>query len=140
MGLDSANVRQPRGGKVTGRVVDVGNCAADHQMIRRLVEGSLGAQSVAVHGWQDLEQALQADPPRLVLVNRVLDRDGGDGLDIIRRMKSDSRWSTVPVMLITNYTDYQRHAEQLGAEPGFGKSQLGTSETLERIRRCLQRD
>jgi CheY-like chemotaxis protein len=73
----------------------------------------------------------------LVLVNRLLDRDGSQGLDIIRKIKSHPDLSVVPVMMLTDYPEHQQRAVEAGAEPGFGKSELHSPETLDKLRRFL---
>ncbi|WP_235934992.1 response regulator [Candidatus Laterigemmans baculatus] len=65
----------------------------------------------------------------LVLVNRKLDRDYSDGLDVIRQIKSDDQLSDVPVMLVTNYEEHQQAAVAVGAVAGFGKLALSDPQT-----------
>jgi len=119
------------------RVLDVGNCSPDHFAIRRLIEGRFDAQVLQADDWPQTLAQLQAGPIDLVLVNRKLDIDYSDGLDIIRQIKSDASWQHLPVMLISNYPDQQEIAIQAGAVPGFGKSSLGASETLTRLEQVL---
>ncbi len=52
-------------------------------------------------------------------------------------MKADERLAAVPVMLLTNFADYQDAAVKLGAERGFGKSEYAQPDTLERLRQFL---
>lgn len=119
------------------RVLDVGNCVPDHAAIRRLVEENFGAQVVQAHGPDDAVAALVTEKFDLVLVNRKLDRDDSDGIEVIRRIKSDSRTSAVPVMLITNYSEHQDRAVGLGAMRGFGKLELDQPDTLDKLRPLL---
>ena len=74
----------------------------------------------------------------LVLVNRKLDIDYSDGMNVIRLLKADSKSSHVPVMLITNYPDHQDAAEEIGAVRGFGKLEFGKPETRERLAAILE--
>jgi CheY-like chemotaxis protein len=120
------------------RVLDVGQCVPDHAAIRSLAERRFGAQVV---GADDLEQTLAALGEGLfdlILVNRKLDVDYSDGLEIVRRLKADPRWAGIPVMLVTNYPEYQQQAVALGAEPGFGKAQLSSPATLEKLAKFLR--
>lgn len=73
----------------------------------------------------------------LVLVNRKLDIDYSNGLDVVRRIKADQGLADTPVMLITNYPQYQDEAVQAGAEPGFGKLQLDQPGTVDALRAFL---
>src|SRR5947209_2532469 len=100
------------------RVLDVGQCSPDHASIRRLIEGNFEAEVVAAHGWDDARAQLERGDVALVLVNRKLDADYSDGLDIIKGLKADPQLAAVPVMLVTNYPEHQQAAVALGAEPG----------------------
>ena len=74
-----------------------------------------------------------------MLVNRVLDLDGSSGLELIQRLKEDPEESlkATPVMLVSDYPEAQQMAVELGAEPGFGKSELQSPATLDRLRALL---
>jgi CheY-like chemotaxis protein len=73
----------------------------------------------------------------LVLVNRKLDRDDSEGLDIVKSIKADPRLAAVPVMLITNYAEHQETAVAAGAEYGFGKKELNNDATRGKLQRIL---
>jgi CheY-like chemotaxis protein len=119
------------------RVLDVGNCGVDHAAIRRLLGGHFAAEVVQNHSQLEALASLRREQFDLVLVNRVFDRDGSDGLELIRAIKADSDLADVPVMLITNYEQHQRRAVEAGALPGFGKAELGDPETKERLAAIL---
>jgi CheY-like chemotaxis protein len=119
------------------RVLDVGNCVPDHAAIRGLLEGTFGAEVVQAHGPDDTLAALRQGGFDLVLVNRKLDQDYSDGLEIIKAIKADAALARTPVMLITNYEDHQAAAIAAGAEPGFGKLSLRTEETINRLGKLL---
>ena len=110
-------------------VLDIGNCSPDHAAIRALVEREFDARIVQAHGLDDALETLNHETVSLVMVNRKLDRDYSDGIEIIRQIKQDAQLKDVPVMLITNYPEHQEAAVSLGALPGFGKLALGTPET-----------
>lgn len=119
------------------RVLDVGNCVPDHSAIRHLLEGTFGAQVDQAHQWPDAEQALRSQAYDLVLINRKLDIDYSDGLDILKRIKADAALRTAPVMLITNYPDHQAAAVAEGALLGFGKLELNSPQTREKLSAVL---
>lgn len=73
----------------------------------------------------------------LVLVNRKLDIDYSDGLEIIKAIKSHQQFGKIPVMLVSNLEDYQAEAVAAGAEYGFGKLALASPETHTRIRKVF---
>jgi two-component system chemotaxis response regulator CheY len=118
-------------------VLSVGQCGADHGGITRALWQAFGAEVVAAHGADEALQALRHGEYALVLVNRVLDADGSAGMDVVRAMKEDEALRRVPVMLVSNYEDAQAEAVSAGAEPGFGKAELGRPEMLERVRPLL---
>jgi CheY-like chemotaxis protein len=118
---------------MTKRVLDVGNCVPDHASIRSLIENHFDAKVVQAHGPDEALATLRRGAIDLVLVNRKLDRDYTDGLDIIKRIKADAELAATPCMLITNHADQQALAVQAGAELGFGKLELGKPETRARL-------
>jgi two-component system, chemotaxis family, chemotaxis protein CheY len=119
------------------RVLDVGNCVPDHAAIRTMLENKFQADVVQADGLSDALAVLRKEPFDLVLVNRKLDQDYSDGLDVIKQIKADTQFSTVPCMLITNYADQQGVAVAVGAEYGFGKKELYADETQSRLAKFL---
>jgi two-component system chemotaxis response regulator CheY len=120
------------------RVLSIGQCAADHAAISRLLEREFSAQ---VERADDARSALakaREGAFDLVLVNRVLDLDGDDGLPIVREFKADPALADMPVMLVTNYAEHQARAVAAGAEPGFGKAALNSPATLDQLSRFLR--
>jgi CheY-like chemotaxis protein len=115
------------------RVLDVGNCSADHARISVWLKRTFRAEVVRAHGPADALAALRDRPFDLVLVNRLLDRDGSEGLEIIQTIKATPELAAVPVMLITNYPEHQERAVAAGAELGFGKAELGTAEAQQKL-------
>jgi CheY-like chemotaxis protein len=81
--------------------------------------------------------ALKREKVDLVLVNRKLDADYSDGLEIIKQIKADPELASTPCMLVTNYHDQQQLAVEAGAVPGFGKMQYSEPETLQRLKQVL---
>ncbi len=87
-------------------------------------------------GEETLAQIAQEDFA-LVFINRKLDRDYSDGLEIIRQIKADPQLASTRVMLISNYSEHQELAIAAGAEHGFGKLEIGNPETVDRLRPFL---
>ena len=109
---------------MTKRVLAVGNCSFDHGNIRSMIERQFNATTDRAHSATDALTALQSTHYDLVLINRKLERDGSDGIEIIRAMKADPQTIDVPVMMITNFPDHQEQAIRAGALIGFGKARL----------------
>ena len=73
----------------------------------------------------------------VVLVNRKLDADYSDGLEIVKSIKADPDLASMPVMLVSNFADAQTEAIQCGAEQGFGKSELDSPDVVKRLGKFL---
>ncbi|HYW80014.1 MAG TPA: response regulator, partial [Thermoguttaceae bacterium] len=73
----------------------------------------------------------------LVLVNRRIEDDNSDGLAVIEQIKADPHLAETPVMMLSNYAEAQAAALAAGAEPGFGKAELGHPATVEKLGRFL---
>jgi len=119
------------------KVLSLGQCAADHASIAGLLRRHFDVQVDEADTFADAESQLSLGHYDLVLVNRVLDRDGEEGLDFIARIKAQTDLHQLPVMLVSNYQDAQDQAIARGALPGFGKSSLGSTKTLNRLRDVL---
>lgn len=118
-------------------VLDVGNCSLDHGTLTRLLESNFEVQVLRTHGMGDTLDVLRSQTVDLVLVNRIMDRDGSSGLALIQKLKADAALAAVPVMMMSNYPDAQQAAIQAGAEPGFGKAALRDTATLDRLQKYL---
>ena len=105
-------------------VLDVGNCAFDHAQIKSMIEREFDAVVLQAHGAEDALSTLRTEQVHLVLVNRISDRDQTDGIEIIKRIKSDPDLLATHAVLITNYPEYQEKAVEAGAHRGFGKADL----------------
>lgn len=119
------------------RVLDVGNCNPDHAAIRRMLESSFHVSVDRAYVLDDAIEAVLKNDYALVLVNRHLDRDGTEGMEVIRRIKGDDRTKHIPVMLVSNYSDAQAAAVEAGAIRGFGKAGLNSDATLSRLGEIL---
>jgi len=119
------------------RVLSVGQCAADHYGISLTLRQAFGAEIEPASTQAEALRLLRQEPFAVVLVNRIFDADGDSGVDLIRRVKADEGLRTTPVLLISNYADAQNEAAEAGAEPGFGKAELGRPEMLDIVRPFL---
>ena len=121
----------------TLRVLDVGQCDYDHGRISTLLRSRFGAEVVRVHSATEAFDRLRGEAFDLVLVNRVFDRTAEEGLDLIRKAKADAKTSAVPVMLVSNFPEFQAEAVAAGAIPGFGKAALAEDATSARLEKAL---
>lgn len=122
---------------MTKTVLDIGNCDPDHATIKSMISSRYDANVLRAHQQKDALELLNENDLHLILINRKLDIDYTDGVEILKFLKSDAATKDIPVMLITNYPDHQEQAVALGAEYGFGKLQYGDPETHQRLSRVL---
>lgn len=115
---------------MTRQVLSVGQCGPDQAAINRFLKGNFDVAVTTVDTGPEAVDAIRKQTFDLVLLNRKLDIDYSDGLEILRVLKADPDLQTVPVMLVTNYPEYQAQAVAAGAEHGFGKQELGRSDTV----------
>ncbi len=118
-------------------VLDVGNCGPDHGAIKRMLQTNFNATVLQSHGLDDTLQILRTKKVDLVLINRKLDQDYSDGVEILKQIKADSAIAAVPVMIITNYEEHQNNAVALGAVYGFGKLEINSAATKEKLSKLL---
>lgn len=115
------------------QVLDVGNCGYDHSSLKSLIERNFDAKVLQSHGPADTLKMLREQTFALIVINRKLDRDHADGIELMKTIKADEQLSQTPVMLLSNYEDAQAAAEEAGAVPGFGKLALGKESTLKKL-------
>jgi CheY-like chemotaxis protein len=121
------------------RVLDVGQCGPDHFAIRSYLTRNFDCEVVQVHDAEGALAELRDGEFHLVLVNRKLDMDYSDGVDVVRALKADPRAANVPVMLVTNYPEHQDAAIAAGAVRGFGKLEFEKPETRAKIAEMLEK-
>jgi len=118
-------------------VLDVGNCGFDHALIKAMIESHFDAVVLQAHGADDALSLLRSRQVQLVLVNRRMDRDQSDGIEIIKRIEATPDLAGTHAMLITNYPEYQEKAVEAGAQRGFGKADLNAPATREVLEKFL---
>jgi CheY-like chemotaxis protein len=119
------------------RVLDVGQCGPDHASIRSYLKRNFDCEVVQVDDAAGALTQLKSGRFDLVLVNRKLDVDYSDGIEVIRTLKADPDAANVPVMLVTNYPEHQEAAILAGAIRGFGKLEFDEPRTRERLAEVL---
>ena len=121
------------------RVIDVGNCGFDHGSLSGLLRQQFQTNCDSVANGDELQRELKHGDVSLIIVNRVFDSDGGDGVALIGQLKANPDTANIPVMLLSNYADAQAKAVSHGALPGFGKSSLKSDATRELLAGVLQK-
>ena len=125
---------------MTKTLLDCGNCGPDFNSIRQMVKSNFGASVVQTHGTEDTLATLREKKIDLVTVNRKLDRDYTDGMEVIKAIKADPELESTPVMLVTNYDEHQETAMQAGCVRGFGKLSIGDETTRQLLTPFLGKD
>lgn len=118
-------------------VLDVGQCNPDHSSISGLLKQHFG---VDVQRAQSHQQALTMAndlQPALVLINRLYDANGDQGMETLKALKADDATTSIPVMIVSNYSDAQDAAVAAGAVHGFGKSSLTATKTIQCLAKYL---
>ncbi len=118
---------------MTKRVLTVGNCNFDNSTLAELLKKDFQADMDTAHAQAEAMEKIGGNEYALVIVNRVFDRNGDEGLALVKAIKNDAALAATPVMLLSNYATAQEQAATAGAEPGFGKSELQASETREKL-------
>lgn len=119
-------------------VLSVGQCRPDGAAISHYMKSNFGATVIAVDLPDQALSALETNAIDLVLINRKLDIDMSDGLEILKSIRSTSSKREVPVMLVSNFPEWQDKAVQMGATYGFGKAELNRPETRARLATILE--
>ena len=102
-----------------------------------MLTSSFDVDVLRAHGPSDTVDQLLKASVDLVLINRKLDQDYSDGLEILKMLKADERFQAIPVMLVTNHQDHQHAAISAGALHGFGKLELDSPQTRDRLSAIL---
>ena len=113
----------------------------DDESIRELVLYALGQSGFATRGFADgasFWEALQAETPSLALLDIML--PGEDGLELLRRLREDSRLAALPVIMLTaRAAEYDKvKGLDLGADDYITKP-FGVMELISRVRAVLRR-
>jgi len=115
------------------KVLSVGQCPPDHAALKYFMESFFDSQVTRIDSTEEALLELEKNTYALVLVNRKLDIDYTDGTILIEKMQEKEMLKKTPVMLISNFPEYQDQAVALGAVKGFGKNEIGTKTALERV-------
>ena len=118
-------------------VLSIGQCRPDQAAIAHYLTSHFGARVLTADLPADAYQLLKNQSVDLVLVNRKLDSDYSDGMEIVKQLCGDRATASLPVMLISNFAEWQEKAVALGATYGFGKSELNRPETKQRLSAVL---
>ncbi len=115
------------------QVLSVGQCVPDEAALERFLKANFDVRITEADTAAEALDLLRKGSYDLVLINRKLDADYTDGSDILRTIKTDDALKATPVMIVSNYPEYQDAAVHHGAVYGFGKAELGRSDVVARL-------
>ena len=119
------------------KILLVGHCGPDGSYLRSAVRAALGdVRFLQANDNAQLQKSL-VDGVDLALFNRDLgyDLDPATGVEMIGALRA--QYPALRMMLVSNHPDAQAAAVAAGAQPGFGKRQIGTPRVTEAIRAAL---
>jgi DNA-binding NarL/FixJ family response regulator len=119
------------------KVLLVGHCGPDSSYLRMSVRKAVpDVEILSADDGEELTKILERGID-LILFNRELGYgyDPDTGVEAIRALRPT--FPDVRMMVVTNYDDVQRQAQAAGAQPGFGKKELGTARVAELLRDAL---
>lgn len=119
-------------------VLSIGQCRPDQAAISHYLTSHFGARILTADLPGDAYQLLSQQSIDLILINRKLDADYSDGMEILQHLCTQESTAKIPVMLVSNFAEWQEKAVALGAIYGFGKAELNRPETKQRLSDVLQ--
>ena len=113
----------------------------DDSDIRELVTYALGTQGLEARGFAapgEFWQAIRGEMPSLVLLDIMLPEE--DGLEILKKLRADTRTKRLPVIMLTaKSTEFEKvRGLDLGADDYIPKP-FGMMELISRVRALLRR-
>ncbi|HAI10806.1 MAG TPA: hypothetical protein DCM28_03825 [Phycisphaerales bacterium] len=121
------------------QILLVGHCVPDNFMLKSKMSQLFPDLTVDTCNSQaDLEA--KSNARTLLLVNRILDGmfDTEGGIELIGKLAQSS--DAPQMMLISNFAESQEQAVNVGALMGFGKSEMGSQDTEDKLRKAVERD
>jgi hypothetical protein len=119
------------------KIALVGHCGVDGPRIEAQIQSIVDAADVCSCNDADALNRVCDEGVDLLLFNRELGFgfDDGQGVDLMADVHESH--PDVKMMLISDYPDAQAAARKVGALPGFGKADLGTSKVEKALRDAL---
>ena len=118
-------------------VLSVGQCRPDSAAINHFLTANFDVTVLTSDVLTDTIETLAQQQVDLILVNRKLDADYSDGMEVLHAIRKGESTSNIPVMLISNFADWQQKAVDAGAIYGFGKDELNSADAVARVSQVL---
>jgi hypothetical protein len=119
------------------KIALVGHCGVDGPRIEAQIRSIIDAADVCSCNDANALNRVCGEGVDLLLFNRELGFgfDDEQGVDLMAEVRESH--PDVKMMLISDYPDAQAAAREVGALPGFGKADLGTSKVEKALRDAL---
>lgn len=91
-------------------VLSVGQCRPDQAAITHFLTANFAVHILTADTMADTVELLQSQAVDLVLINRKLDADYSDGMEILKYIRSQPHLKSVAVMLVSNFPEWQEKA------------------------------
>ena len=119
------------------KIALVGHCGIDGPRIQKQISSILDDADVAMANDPDALNEVVDGGVDLLLFNRELGFgfDDEQGVDVMAELRESH--PDLKMMLISDFPDAQAAAKQVGALPGFGKADLGTSKVEQALKNAL---
>ena len=113
----------------------------DDTGIRELVTYAVESQGMTIAGYErpsDFWKAMETQLPELILLDIMLPEE--DGLTILKKLRTNSKWRSVPVIMLTaKNTEFDKVMGLDSGADDFVAKPFGMMELLARIRAVLRR-
>ena len=90
----------------------------DSLTMRRLIANAASVMEVETQGAAGGEEALQIlekEPGGFSMILLDVNMPGMSGLELLKKIKADARWSAIPVMMVTNESERKTVVEAIQA-------------------------
>ena len=114
----------------------------DEEILLTALKEELESGGYEMEGAGDGEEGLQkvkSFKPDLILLDLVMPRM--DGMEMLQKLKEDAETKDIPVVILTNLSDYDRISEalSLGAMDYLVKANYKLEDLLDKVRSVLSR-
>jgi len=115
----------------------------DEEILLTALTEELKSGDYEVEGAQDGEEGLvkaKSFKPQLILLDLVMPKM--DGMEMLQKLKTDNELRDIPVVILTNLSDYERISEalSLGAMDYLVKANYKLEDLLDKVKTILERN
>ena len=122
---------------MTKRVLSVGQCVPDTNSLVRFLTSNFDVDIDQSDVEIDTFEKIKNRSYDLIMINRKLDADYSDGIELIQKIKNTPELNPGKLMLVSNFPEYQEEAVKVGAEYGMGKNEYANPDTVEKLKPYL---